>query len=570
MPAGHPALLEGGGYPPGTIFVSKTATNGFAVGSDSNTLAQAKAPNRQTPFATIKQAFAQASAGDLIVINDGTYSGTDLDASLGYLNMVSKGVTLRAHRSGQVTLQATTGARVVRIQTMPSGAVISLTGIVIDGGDGAQHCIETDGTTNPYTLTLTNCSTLNPTVRGLVLASTKVALSLFNHTHSSGVSRALLYCNVMASGASVSIVGGSTTVSQQSLNQGGIELRATEAGASVSISGHTVDVTLQSSLTGNGTHDGIAIYNMSSVSVTNCSVAVRGTPGSRIGCGIRVSQTSAINVTPTITGNTVVNETRGGYGILAGSDGTGVGDGYVVDPVVNDNIISGVAANQTVGPIHGILLGFNVGGEARRNRIYDCGLAMIQKKNLTSGALFAANTIRLTAFAGVGYSIGMYAKGALNTRFVNNSVYVNDASANAAQLQHVQADDVSGTNSSGIEYRNNAFYFTGSAAVKFVNVGASQSVTFSNNLYYSPAALPANCFSYQGANYSTVATWAAAQEATAVSGDPKFTDAANDNFILLAGSACIGAGVAASGVTTDKAGNAFASPPSIGAYEYAA
>jgi hypothetical protein len=215
--------------------------------------------------------------------------------------------------------------------------------------------------------------------------------------------------------------------------------------------------------------------------------------------------------------------------------------------------------------VHGVLLGFNQGGQVLRNTIVGCGLALIQKMNTVTGALFANNTVRDC------YSIALYAKGAVSTRFVHNSIYITDTANGSDAVTALQAlDDDGGTHSTGIEFSNNAIHVAGNVLTKFVSVGASNTATFANDLYYSAFSLPANPFTYQGTSYASVALWAAAREATAVSGDPKFTDAANDNFRLQAGSAAIGVGAPASGVTTDKVGVAYASPPSVGAYEYVA
>lgn len=50
--------------------------------------------------------------------------------------------------------------------------------------------------------------------------------------------------------------------------------------------------------------------------------------------------------------------------------------------------------------------------------------------------------------------------------------------------------------------------------------------------------------------------------------DPGFTDALNSSFTLNDGSLCIGKGDPGVNITPDYSGEAFKSPPSVGAYEY--
>jgi parallel beta-helix repeat protein len=54
-----------------TYYVSNTATNGFAVGSDANSTAQAQ--SKSTPWLTIAGALAKVASGDTLRLNAGTY-----------------------------------------------------------------------------------------------------------------------------------------------------------------------------------------------------------------------------------------------------------------------------------------------------------------------------------------------------------------------------------------------------------------------------------------------------------------------------------------------------------------
>lgn len=570
-PVGASTVLTSVTAPERAIYVSKSTANGFAAGSDSNTLAQARNPDRQTPLATVKQAYALASAGDTIVINDGSYTTTELGASNYVMMTTNKLVTLRAYRSGQVTFVGTDTSYVVRLVALTVANMTAvLDGIVLDCNNVSAYGVgDVDATSGLFrTIRLINCTILNPTARAVWVASSKFSVEMVGCLHSAGTSRSLIYSDTATAGCSMTVRGCASKITSQNNTQGVIHMTASASGASLTVHDTVVNSSLLSSLTGSGNHDGIAATNISIVDIQRNDVSVVGVYGTRQSAAVRAQATATIPVAATIKNNRLHNGTTGGYGILVGTDGTGTGDMQCNDPDIIGNVVTATLASQTT-VVHGIMLGFQMGGWVFGNTVINCGLSLIQKKNLTRAATFACNTIRLASCPTPAYGIGMYAKGAVGTRFINNSVYVNDATSNPVYVQHVQPDDVSGTAASGVVFQNNAIHTLASAlAMKFVNVAVGSAATFSNNLYYSPSALPANCFTYGAASYSAVATWSAAQEATAVAADPKFTDPANDNFALQAASGCIGAGVAA-GLSVDRIGRAFAAPPSIGAYEYA-
>ncbi len=63
-------------------------------------------------------------------------------------------------------------------------------------------------------------------------------------------------------------------------------------------------------------------------------------------------------------------------------------------------------------------------------------------------------------------------------------------------------------------------------------------------------------------------TLASGSEGNLIGDDPRFVDAPNNDYHLAVGSPAINSGVAYEGIGDDLAGAAFASPPSIGCYEY--
>jgi hypothetical protein len=132
-----------------TKYVSKTATNGYAIGSDANdgsTKALAKL--------TLEAAITAAAAGDIIVINDGTYTAAT------YYD-VAKALTINAETDYGVTLKCTGAvAQVIRVGV--AGMEIKLGKLIIDAESNASaSCVGINGTT-ARTVTLDGTRLTNP------------------------------------------------------------------------------------------------------------------------------------------------------------------------------------------------------------------------------------------------------------------------------------------------------------------------------------------------------------------------------------------------------------------------
>ena len=128
----------------------------------------------------------------------------------------------------------------------------------------------------------------------------------------------------------------------------------------------------------------------------------------------------------------------------------------------------------------------------------------------------------------------------------NNTFYGYDSTS--SRYPHISVQALNGLPSISVAIKNNIFMSDTSSGEGIEVYGTGQSssaVTSSNNLIY-------NCSS-------------------AVSGtttaDPKFVSVTSADLHLNSGSPAIGKGVSV-GLTTDKDGNAYNNPPSIGAYEY--
>lgn len=118
-----------------TRYVSQTATNGYVVGNDSNT-GLSKALSKLT----ITSAISASSNGDVIIINDGSYTAaTFFD--------VTAGLSLQAETDHAVTLKCAAGqAQVIRVGS--AGQTITIGKLVIDAeSNAAASCIGVNGTT---------------------------------------------------------------------------------------------------------------------------------------------------------------------------------------------------------------------------------------------------------------------------------------------------------------------------------------------------------------------------------------------------------------------------------------
>src|SRR5579872_746335 len=89
-----------------TYYVSNSADNGYAVGSDANTTTQAK--NKATAWLTLNHARATASSGDTIIVNSGTYVES---SGAGYLWLTTP--LTYSTDGGNVTIQAASGTNYV-------------------------------------------------------------------------------------------------------------------------------------------------------------------------------------------------------------------------------------------------------------------------------------------------------------------------------------------------------------------------------------------------------------------------------------------------------------------------
>lgn len=274
-----------------------------------------------------------------------------------------------------------------------------------------------------------------------------------------------------------------------------------------------------------------------------------------------------------ITGNRIAgvdsNESADSIGIGVGTQdannaATVVGGG-VINALVAQNEISGVASQSTTGfSAVGVAI---AGGATGTNTIAN---------NTIRGVIGPATSPDFVA--------GIFVAGATGstTRVVYNSILLSgDRGTVASQVPSHGIAHV-GTSGANLELRNNIVVNTqtssgGTNATSFAfGTGASSfaNLTASNNLYFTSGANASGFRSGSltaaagGAviNHATLAAWAAASgDTSTLFTDPLYVSATDLN--IQPTSPAINAGVSVPGITTDIVGTLRLSPPEIGAFE---
>jgi len=137
-----------------TYYVSNSASNGYQVGDNANTTAQAQ--SKSTPWLTLVGANTKATHGDTIIVNSGTYPEAEL-STFGIVftkgaNWISDG--------GYVTI-AKSGLTVAPAAFNHGANSISLAGFVFDGLGGSTEAI--DFYNNLLSINFVDCKFLNTT-----------------------------------------------------------------------------------------------------------------------------------------------------------------------------------------------------------------------------------------------------------------------------------------------------------------------------------------------------------------------------------------------------------------------
>ncbi len=569
-----------------TYYVSNAATNGYAVGSDSNTTGQAV--SKSTPWLTIAHAMSAASGGDTLILNGCTFVET------AYLNP-GKQLTVKADAGLTATIQDATGSdsRVIHFSQASQGSVLGAAGstIVLDGQNANSGCLTTDSSNQLSSLTIIGVQAKNFTQYGMRLFKNanfvmndanwsidvsgctnatsaairldpgsssdayKIANGKVTGTFASGVSTnayGIFQANPGAAGGTVSVIGVTCALVCDQAT-GTQQAMMFNLGLNHTIQSNTITVTAPNQTSSN-LIDGIAV-GLSATGLTSSSVLVQKN-------------------TVTLPIDALGANGFGGHGILVGQDGP-ASAGPVGPTGYNGAGGVVVSQNTIVGGNHGLLVSWISGALIWGNTLQNGVLGAVDKHGGTNYGgtykgtpnVWCGNVINYIQDS-TGVNGCLYGKASVGTIFCNNLVLLDAASYQSPAFR--VNNDPQGTvvAASGIVYKNNVVYSSANAPTSCVLVANDTSTaSFASNDYYSANGVAANAWSYQGVASNTLGAWQGAQEATAMSADPKFYNFSGGDYRVSPLSSLHRAGTYAHAWDVDFRGRPFWVNPTIGAYE---
>jgi hypothetical protein len=560
-----------------TIYVSNSTSNGYQTGSNANSYLQAQSTS--TPWLTIAHAVAAARAGDTIVVNNGTYSE---DSGSGYLSVFVANLTLQPDSGLSaygVTIRAASGgaARVLHVAQAGQGLVVGA--VVLDGQSLQTECVSTDSSNQLSSLTfhgtmfqggaqyglwvhdcanflmdqncqvvcapslnngagvhlqpnlshastdvysITNCtvsggSITQNTFYGVYMdqpAVSAATLTVSGNTitlSSSGTTT--LYGIVAPGGPTYSVTANTITVSASAAaTVGGVYVRTPVAASPgpATVTGNTIFSTTTSST---GTAYGILCYSGPTFAIGNNTITVTGASSTMSLTAIMGICSSYNSTATSVYGNTIT----GPKGSAAAATGHGIDLGGDVDTAgANIHGFDGalVYNNAINGCNHGILCCFVSNAKVYTNQVQNVVIGLVDK--LSTDCQWTGNTVSLLD----GSNAALRGKGSTRGVFASNLVLL-DNTCNTSTFIMANADPIGPVGSTGMIFSNNLLYATAQVTAA-VNVDPISAATFTNNNYYSTGGFGSTAFQYRGTTYSSVAAWAAAQEATATNTDPTF------------------------------------------------
>lgn len=244
----------------------------------------------------------------------------------------------------------------------------------------------------------------------------------------------------------------------------------------------------------------------------------------------------------TVKNNRICGKALTGYKAHCGSETSSANDDKIT-PEISSNVIFGpLYYDETkTGTTHGLFVGHNINAAIKHNSINGGLLGVVVKH---TGGVFTSNGVTYNILKNCLY--GVYIKG-VDGLCVHNNTIISDT-ASETLLRVGIATETHTTEAQNIVIKNNIIcipYATNSYLINISN-GAEVGLVSDYNIFYNPLGKK---FRYQNANKS-FAEWQAlgfdthSIMLTEAQFNALFTDFANEDYTLPAGSAAIGAGEA--------------------------
>lgn len=550
------------------LYVSKTNTNGYAVGSDSN-----NGTAREIPKATISNAITTAANGDTVIVNDGTYSNSELGAS-GYVDFNAKALTFLAETNYGVTLSTDSASNIVMRFRNDNTTPLTVGKIILDcekpsaPGTYIATGVQIDNPTNAVVhafagTKIGNCSTQN--IADNAQRGTLTVDAIFFGKMKDGLQGSTAMASATAKTYTITSLVLDDVISTDTFAS--VAISATRSSVSAnpftfSVTSLTGSLTAPSSLGTTATGTLLNIVGIFGASIEGVNATVNGASTTNSCYGINITN-SALGAAakadnPLVRYNTVTMNCPAGYAIIAGDSTIAYNVDYAQ---IYANTVYMPFYNGVSTP-HGIVLGRVAGGLAWGNTVY--GGAVGYMTSINQGGIITGN------LAIGSYYAPLFSKGSGATTaplLINNTVIMDDTLYGAKfgpyGCQGVAAQGA--TNNAAATFANNICAVRSGNDWKYAVVDASQVATFDRSNYHSVPTLTSP-WSYQGTTYATVGLWnAAATVGDETNNNPLFV--AESDYRLRAYSTLRRAGKWTTIGCKDFRGRPCYQPIDVGAYQ---
>jgi hypothetical protein len=250
--------------------------------------------------------------------------------------------------------------------------------------------------------------------------------------------------------------------------------------------------------------------------------------------------------------------------------------------IVGNNVHRSTRAD--VSTFYGVYLVGSVGAAIERNRVHDpftgspgdTGTAYGFYSTTSDGAVGTENDVvnnLVYNFTGAGTLYGIYNSGSDYARYYHNTISLDNASGGATQTTYGFYQTTAAT---GLEFRNNVVSVTrtGGTGSKYALyfVTLTSGILSNHNDLYVGTGTTYFTGRYGTTNYATLADWRTANggiyDQNSVQAEPRFANPAQGNYQPTT-APLNGAGTPLARVPRDIAGVLRATPPDLGAYEFA-